>query len=127
MYSGGDISCKVVRKMPFSGTIFKYSLYKTTIDLKSELPIFAYITEDDKHCVNFIQLNSDKVYPQLVVDPLINITDVDGNERYLYVPVKDSKIVKVYKNDLNGLYALFFIIDSSDIKNQPEDFMFAPI
>lgn len=35
VYSGEEINCKVVRKMDFKDTIFKYSLYKTTIDLKT--------------------------------------------------------------------------------------------
>lgn len=64
----------------------------------------------------------------MVVDRTFNITDVDANERFIYVPVRDAKVVYVYKNDLNGNYDMSpYTIDSSDIKDQSEGFIFSPV
>lgn len=71
------------------------------IDSKTSVPVLAYITESNKRSVNFLALTGDNNYSPLVVDDTFNATDVDVNARYLYVPIKDAKMIRVYKNDFN--------------------------
>lgn len=59
-------------------------------------------------------MNSDKNFAGLTVDPGFNISDIDANQRYVYVTVKSSRRIFVYKNDLST-YELAFKIDQNDI------------
>jgi hypothetical protein len=123
-----SINCKVIRKVSFDDKIAHFSFFRTAIDLKNTVPVLAYITEKNRKVVSFIQLNgnNNKDISPLAVDDLFNATDVDGNIKYLYVPIRDAKIIKVYKNNLNGSYSLAYTIESTDILSQDPDFVFFP-
>lgn len=61
--------------------------------------------------MNFIQLNGNTIISPLIVEDTFNATDVDGNIRYLFVPIRDAKMIKVYKNNLKGEYSLAYTIE----------------
>jgi hypothetical protein len=111
-----SITCKIIKNAPFTDTIAHYSIFNTANNLQNIVPVLAYIPDGNtKFTVNFIQLNGNSEISSLVVEDIFNATDVDGNLKYLYVSVRDAKIIKVYKNMLNGQYNLAYTIEATDI------------
>ena len=66
--------------------------------------------------MNVIQINSDRSFNPVIVSEDFDITDIDANQRFIFVTVKDSKQIYVFKNDLKD-YALANIIKADDFPN----------
>lgn len=88
--------------------------------------MIAYITENNKRSVNFLTLTGDRTFSPLVVDDTFNATDVDGNAEFLYVPIKEAKMIRFYKNSYNLTFNEVNTIDSSDVPSTDPDFIFYP-
>jgi hypothetical protein len=74
----------------------------------------SYVSEQKQGQVNFIQLNSDKIFSPLETSPGYVITDLDANERYVYVTVKNARRIYVFHNNLSDeIYLLDFIISEN--------------
>ena len=120
------IQCSTTRTLDFPDKVFKHSFFRTLIDAKVTMPVLAYITESNKRSVNFLTLVGDRTFSPLVVHDTFNVTDVDANSRYLYVPIKDAKMIKYYKTDLNLTFNYVDSIDSSSVVTSDPDFIFFP-
>ena len=83
--------------------------------------MMAYVLENNSTVINMMQLNSEKSFDPINVDSQYNITDIDANERYIFVTVKGAKEVHVYKNDLSK-FAIDHIIDEKIMPTDHQGF-----
>lgn len=81
----------------------------------------AYVIESNPHLVNMIKLPSGEMLNPVNVDTPYNISDIDANERFVYVTVKNAHQIYVFQNDL-GNYTISVIIDSSKMPNEHTNF-----
>ena len=93
--------CRIIRKPQFRGKISYYTFFNTSLDLKSGIPFMAYVLEESPNTVNMMQLNSERSFDPVNVGSQFDITDIDANQRYIFVTVRDAKRVYVLKNDLS--------------------------
>lgn len=44
-YNGDIVDCKISRKIDFNGAILYHEFFMTTVDLKNNIPVLAYVTK----------------------------------------------------------------------------------
>ena len=119
------VVCNSVRNVKSDGQPIAYSIFSLGMSLEKK-SVLAFVSSNNPGSISFAELGSATTYNDLVVSEDYAITDLDGNNDFLYVTSQQSSSVFVYRIQANFYTLMHTLNRQSMTKLIPDLMLFKP-
>lgn len=118
------ITCVSVKNIATDGQLLAYSVFP--LNGLQKKTVIAYVTSNVPGTINIAEMGADTTYKSLVVSEDYAITDLDGNNDFLYVTSQQASSISVYRIQANVYDLIHTLNRKSMTKLIPSLLLFKP-